>query len=106
MRAFDDLLALCRREDIPAAVVWMPESSEFRSWYPESARRLVADYCTDLSRQHGVRVIDARDWLRDEDFLDAHHALPPGAAAFTRRLGEQVLCPLVQGTLPPATPLP
>ena len=78
-----------------------PESSEFRGWYPEAARARIDSYCDELRRDYGVRVIDARSWVADEDFIDGHHALPRGAATFTHRLGRDVLQPLVAGKLPP-----
>jgi hypothetical protein len=46
-----------------------------------------------------VPVVDARTWLDDDDFTDSHHPLQRGAEKFTRRLGRELLEPLVQGRL-------
>ena len=42
-------------------------------------------------------VIDARRWVADDGFADAHHLLPGGAADFTNRFGREVLQPLLEG---------
>lgn len=94
-RPLEDLLALCAREHIEAAVVLAPESHEFRSWYSPDAEEKIQTFCARLVRNYGVAIIDARDWLPDEEFLDGHHVLPQGADTFTRRLEREVLQPLV-----------
>ncbi len=40
-------------------------------------------------------VVDARGWLTDADLYDDHHPLRRGAVEFTRRLGRDVIAPLV-----------
>ncbi len=86
VRALRDLLQRCRREQIPTALVFMPESTPFRSWYGpgalEEAHRLFAD----LAREYGAQAIDANDWIADEDFRDGHHVQGGGARVFTTRL--------------------
>ena len=37
-RALEELLAVCRREQIAAVLVTMPEATDFRGWYPPPAR--------------------------------------------------------------------
>jgi hypothetical protein len=100
-RSLRELIELCRGEQVDLVLVLTPESSEFRSWYPEKTQKIIQDYCEDLRGRSGARVIDARGWLPDEDFLDAHHALPHGAEVFTLRLNHDVLQPLVHGRLNP-----
>jgi hypothetical protein len=95
--ALDDLLALCRREGLPAALVLMPETTHFRSWYPPEAKAQLEAHLARLSAAHGVAVIDAREWVEDRDFTDGHHLLPLGAALFTDRLGREALPPLLCG---------
>jgi hypothetical protein len=85
-QALRQTLDLCRREKIPAALVVMPESSEFRSWYSEEAKASIQDFLTELRKTYGVEVIDAQRWLADEDFEDGHHTLLHGADVFTYRL--------------------
>ena len=96
-----ELIDLCRGEQVEVVLVLTPESSEFRGWYADTTRVLVNGYCENLRRHCGVCIIDARSWLPDEDFFDAHHALPRGAETFTQRLGRDVLEPLIRGKLRP-----
>lgn len=97
--AMRELLALCAEKRIGVVLVLTPESSEFRGAYPPAAVRLVDDYCRGLGREYGVPVVDARDWLPDDCFGDGHHATARGAGEFTRRLGREVLQPLIDGRL-------
>jgi hypothetical protein len=90
IQALRDLIALCRREQIRVALVVMPESSEFRSWYSPEATATAGGLLEELRGRYGVEVIDARQWLADEDFEDGHHALTPGAEKFTARLGGEI----------------
>ena len=85
-RALGDLLACCRREGIPAALVIMPESSTFQSWYSHDGRTALLRLLAEVRQTYAVEVIDARRWLDDEDFSDGHHPLPAGADHFTTRL--------------------
>ncbi len=85
-RALRELLDLCREEHIPAALVLMPESSEFRSWYSEDAKTAIQGELDALRRDYGVPIVDAQRWLADEDFEDGHHTLLHGADVFTFRL--------------------
>jgi hypothetical protein len=89
-RALRDLLECCRRNQITVVLVLMPESTEFRRWYrPQGladARLLLAD----LRQTFGVRVIDASDWVADQDFADGHHVYKHGARTFTTRLVEDL----------------
>lgn len=96
-RALRDLLDLCRAEGIPTVLVWMPEGTEFRSWYPPATLAQVRGHLTQLSREYAVPVIDARDWVADGDFSDGQHMLLHGAVVFTERFGREVLLPLLVG---------
>jgi hypothetical protein len=98
-RACRDLLELCRRERIAAALLVMPESSIFRSWYSVPARQLSASYLDILRAAYGVPVIDARTWVADDLFCDGHHLLPEGAEVFTRRFGQEALAPFLAESL-------
>jgi hypothetical protein len=89
-QALHELLALCSRERIPAALVVMPESSEFRSWYSTEARTLTRGLLAELSRTYDAPIIDAEEWLADEDFEDGQHVLAHGAEEFTQRLGAEI----------------
>jgi hypothetical protein len=89
-QALRDLLARCRAEQIRVALVLMPEGTTFRGWYPPGMEAAVRHFLEQLQDGYGVAVIDARRWVDDEDFWDAHHLLPAGAAAFSRRLVREV----------------
>ncbi len=89
-QALHELLDLCRREHIPAALVVMPESSVFRSWYSAEANKAIHGLLDELSRTYGVAVIDAQRWLPDRDFEDGHHLLVHGASVFTSRLRDEL----------------
>jgi hypothetical protein len=104
-RAIRELIARCRREGAKPLLLLTPESREFRSWYSPAANRLVNDYYRDLARSCAVPIVDARDWMVDEDFTDGQHLNLPAAVAFTRRLGRDVLTPLVENRFPvPSVP--
>jgi hypothetical protein len=88
-----DMLETCRAAKICAALVLTPESSEFRSWYPEPGRSRIAPVLCGLAREFGCPLIDGRAWLPDELVGDGHHLTGPGADAFTARLTEEALAP-------------
>lgn len=86
LKALREILELCRREKIPAVLLWTPESSEFRGWYSEEAKAKLHGILDELRQTYGVAVIDATTWLPDVDFEDGHHVLRHGADVFTSRL--------------------
>jgi hypothetical protein len=88
-QATNDLLALCRRERIPVALVVMPEAQSFRSLYSPTPRAGLDAFITDLSRRWNLPLIDARSWIDDDGFWDGHHLIPAAADAFTDRLGRE-----------------
>jgi hypothetical protein len=94
-RATRALLARLRREGVETVMVLMPEGPELRSRYAPGADDRLAGFCAALTREYGVPVVDARDWLPAADMYDEHHVLRRGAAAFTARLDREVLGPLV-----------
>jgi hypothetical protein len=96
-RAYDELLCECRRAGVRVVLILTPEGETFRSWYPPRALAEIDAWCADMHRRHGVRIVDARRWLAEEDFIDSHHVLLHGARKFTLRLNEEVLRPLVAG---------
>ncbi|HEY8502991.1 MAG TPA: DUF1574 family protein [Gemmataceae bacterium] len=92
-RALEDSLRACRGAGVPAALVWMPEGTEFRQFYPPHVRGRLAEYLGRLSETYGVPLIDARDWVADADFTDGHHLLRRGAERFSERLAREELLP-------------
>ncbi len=89
--ALEELLEVCQREQIAAVLVIMPEGPTFQSWYPPGAWRQVGNYVHDLSRRFAAPVVDAHDWMGDEQFVDSHHLLSPGAEAFSQRLAQSAM---------------
>jgi hypothetical protein len=94
-RAQRDLLARCREEQIAAAMIWMPEGKRFQSWYPPAAEREVYRHLGALCKEFEVPLINARDWIAEEGFLDSHHLRYAGAVQFTARLEREILAPLL-----------
>jgi hypothetical protein len=105
--ALHDLLGTCAGHGIRVALVMVPEHSSLRACYSRAARARLNEYLGGLSREQRVPVIDARDWVADDDFLDLTHVLPRAADPFTQRLGREVLLPLLAGLSPePPPPYP
>jgi hypothetical protein len=94
--ALRELLASCRRANVPAALVLMPEGPRFRSWYPPETWRKIEDWLEHLAGEEGVPLVNAREWIEEGDFLDSHHLLPHGADKFTARIGREYLLPLLR----------
>jgi hypothetical protein len=93
----DEVLRLCRAEGLPVVLVLMPEGPLFRSWYRQQTWAEVQGFLKGLSRRHGVPLIDAREWLAEEEFFDSHHLLSGGAASFSTRLARDGIAPLLAG---------
>jgi len=96
-RALRDLLGACAAAGTRAVVIRTPESTTFRAGYQTSALEALETYAEGLTREFGVRVVDARAWLADDEFEDGHHPLLGGQRNFTERLHREVLFPLVRG---------
>jgi hypothetical protein len=87
----------------------MPESTEFRSWYPPPTQEQLSAYLASLRREYGTPLMDARGWVPNDEFWDGHHMLREGAAAFTQRFAAEVVSPLVEdhgGTIAGSRPAP
>jgi hypothetical protein len=92
VRALRELLACCRQEAIPVALVAMPEGPRFRDWYPSPVWHAIEDMVKILAREFGISFVNARNWLDDENaFLDSHHLMAAGAAQTTGRLAHEII---------------
>jgi hypothetical protein len=89
-RALLEIFDTCRAQGIAVVLFLMPESGEFRGWYPPEARRLLSDHLAALGHDYQAQLIDARRWIEDSDFSDGHHLLSRGAALFTQRFANEV----------------
>lgn len=89
-RALRESVAVARSHGTRVAFAWLPESTEFRGWYPPEAERLGRDHLAGLCRELGVPLINARVWMPDAVLADGFHLTRDGAADFTRRFGPAV----------------
>jgi hypothetical protein len=99
-RALHEILSICGREQIGAALLLMPEAEELRDEVATSAQRQVVNYLTQLGQEYGVPLIDATHWCQDDEFVDGQHLLPEAAARLADRLGREALGDWVASTLP------
>jgi len=90
VEAVRDMLSLCRERGIRAVIVVSPESSEFRSWYVPQATADVDNLVRTLAAEFAVPLMDAREWLPDNEFADGHHPTVAGARRFTERLARSL----------------
>jgi hypothetical protein len=103
IRAAEETFAVCREQGIPMAVLWMPESSDFRAWYPAATEAVAESLLSRWHKEWGLTIVNARTWLSDESTADGYHLTPEGATAFTERFGREVLPHWRQWTVPAAS---
>jgi hypothetical protein len=96
-KALRDFVTLCEHEGIELVIVVTPESSLIRSWYTPTGKRLLSEYLHSTHRELGVLVLNAADWLEDEDMYDGHHPTKPGAERLTARLAKELFKPWFAG---------
>jgi hypothetical protein len=94
--ALNAILDTCQQIDLPVVMVMMPEGPFFRSFYPSGMQEQFEARFANLSKERSVLLINARDWLTEQELYDSHHALPAGAAHFSNRLQADVLTPLLR----------
>ncbi len=88
LRAYREFLDLCHYHKIPVRIIWLPESSEFRALYPKAVLTTANDFLHNLQIEFSVNVIDSRDWVPDRHLNDGFHLSQPGAAVFSKQLGQ------------------
>ncbi len=93
--ALHAILDTCEQNHLPVAMVMMPEGPFFRSFYPPGMQEQLAGTFAKISKDRKILLVNARDWVPEQELYDGHHALPPGAARFSQRLQNEVLVPLV-----------
>lgn len=86
----------CRRHNIQAALVLMPEGPVYRSLYGSQVWPQVDSFLDRLQLEFGVPLVNARTWIEEEGFFDSHHLIPDAAAQFTERLGREAILPLLR----------
>jgi len=90
-RAFGDLVERCRGEQLPFGVILMPECAELRQLHTPELLADVDHLLTELQGTGTFPVIDARAWVADDGFVDAHHLRLEGATIFSSRFVEAAL---------------
>jgi len=85
-RALRAALVLCRERGITPVLMFSPEGPTFRAFYDAARLSQFEGYVAGVAGEHGARVIDARGWLPELDFMDSHHPLHRGSVAFSTRL--------------------
>ena len=93
-QALEDLLTLCRQEQIPTTLVLMPEAQAFRRSIHGPADRTWRRSWM-VSGRLMRSAWSMREWMADDDFIDSDHLHPAGARLFSERLGRECLIPLV-----------
>jgi Protein of unknown function (DUF1574) len=94
--ALDAILDTCKQIDLPVVMVLMPEGPYFRSFYPPEMQEQFEKRFARISKDRSVLLVNARDWLTEQELYDSHHALPAGAARFSHRLQEEILAPVMR----------
>jgi hypothetical protein len=89
-RALRETVAFVRAKGARVGFLFLPESAEFRGWYPPEVDVAGREHLAALSRELGVPVINAREWMDESDLADGFHLSRTGAARFTARLGLHV----------------
>jgi hypothetical protein len=97
--ALREVLTECRARGLPTALVLMPEGPTYRSWFPESVYDETRAWMRLLRQEHGCALVDAREWIGENGFIDSHHMKPEGGLAFTERLGREAVLPLMRAHL-------
>ncbi len=98
-QALRELLAACRKDGVPVALVVMPEGPTYRSWYPPGTWEIIQEWLTQVSREFDAPLVNAHEWINDdEDFMDSHHLLPTGRIKFKERLERECIFPLLRRT--------
>ena len=94
--ALRELMASCRKDGTPAALVLMPEGPAFRSWYSPETLRDVHQWVEQLGRENAAPVIDASAWFEEDDFADSNHLQLCAAGKFTDRLAKETILPMLR----------
>ncbi|MBX9623540.1 MAG: DUF1574 domain-containing protein [Gemmataceae bacterium] len=92
-----DTLEQCRAAGWRAGLVLMPESTEFRGWYPADGVRELDAALAGLATEYRVPLVDARGWVPDGETMDGHHLTGAGADRLTDRLVRESLAPWLGG---------
>jgi len=87
---FREMLTLCRMHGIQPVMILSPEGSNFQSWYDSARWTRFQERIERFADEQGVVLINARNWLTEEQFVDSHHPTEAGAKVFTTRFVEEL----------------
>ncbi|MFO0802781.1 MAG: hypothetical protein U0791_06610 [Gemmataceae bacterium] len=90
-RAFREAVAEARSHGAKAAIAYLPESSEFRSWMPDDVERTAQNHLAKLRSELNVPLINLRHAMPDGYLVDGFHLSKDGATAFTKTFGPAVI---------------
>jgi hypothetical protein len=96
--ALTQLVETCRREQIRLALVMLPIEAAFRGDNRWVAEVEVETLLARFRDEHGIEMVDARDWLADDEIFDSYHVSSEGADRFSERLTRQALVPQLRQT--------
>lgn len=85
-RRLHEFAARCRELGVDCKLLLMPEGSEFRRLMPADGEAQLQALLSEIRSRHGIAVIDARGWMKDDAFLDMHHLDGQAAMVFSERL--------------------
>jgi hypothetical protein len=91
IRSAEATFAVCAERGIPMALLWMPEASDFRAWYPPATDAAAGALLERWRTDWGITVVNARTWLADDCTADGYHLTPDGATIFTERFCHETL---------------
>ncbi|MFL5245664.1 MAG: hypothetical protein ACJ8FY_26510 [Gemmataceae bacterium] len=94
-KALREIAELGKREHVKVGFVVMPEGAEFQSWYSPASWAQVESFLAEM-KDSGVTIINARNWVGDDGFMDSHHLFPSGAIVFSERLAREALPQLLR----------
>ncbi|OAI40237.1 hypothetical protein AYO40_05000 [Planctomycetaceae bacterium SCGC AG-212-D15] len=94
--AYYEIAELCKKRNIAVALIRMPEMGCVRTDISPRCRSEVETFYADFRRKAGVRVIDARAWVPDEEFWDGFHVTATGATYFSEELDRQIIQPFLK----------
>ncbi|MCC7349028.1 MAG: hypothetical protein IT446_00530 [Phycisphaerales bacterium] len=90
-RKFEELLGLCRSNNIQPVLVGIPVSSHHRAFYTPAVEKKYKDFVGRLQREYGCAFVDYAGEIPDTMFADHHHLNEAGNAYFSDRLAGDVV---------------
>lgn len=89
-RALRHLIAEVRERGLPVALLYLPESTRFRTLMPAPAQLAADTHLRTVCAELALPLIDTRDWAPDAMLPDGFHLLQDGATEYTRKLAPKV----------------